>query len=125
MEAELVALMEADAGIGAAIGDRIYAQAAERDLDDPFAVYRVIAERRFPHLGGDSGLALYGVEITVWAATYAAAKAGADAISSGLSGHLAAGAGITSIRVSGGRDVFDETQEWHGRVVALSIGFRG
>lgn len=91
MEAALSALLLADAAVAAAIGARLFPNAAPLGTATPYATFRRISGRRVRSLAGASGLAMPRVQIDVQATSYLAARAAADAIRRCLDGYRPAG----------------------------------
>lgn len=114
MEEALLALLLADAGVASAVDDRIWwGRALQKDLASPYVVLTRIAGARDFHHGGDSGLDDAGVQVDVWADSYAAAKAAVRAIRTVVSGYR--GGGLQGVAVESERDLTDQTAD--GRAV--------
>lgn len=74
----------ADATVQASIEGRFYPDEAAPDATDPYAVSQVISDPPAFHLGGEDNVRQAQWQVTCWARTSLAARAGADAIGARL-----------------------------------------
>lgn len=86
VEAFISARLEADSGVGALCGDRIYPALAPRSAVLPFVTYAVVSEPHLHHMGGASGLAMPRVQIDCWSATSLGAAALGEAVRASIQG---------------------------------------
>lgn len=86
LETGLVAILEADAGVGALVSARIYPLELPERVTLPAIRYQRISTSPEAAHTGDSGLARARLQLTVHAATYASAAAVAEALRAALHG---------------------------------------
>lgn len=83
---EIVARLEADAGVGAVAGDRIYVQRLPQNPTYPAVVWRQVSGPRITNLGGAAGRARTRLQIDSIAETWLEASALAAAVRGSLHG---------------------------------------
>ncbi len=86
VEADLVRYLEANAGVSALVGDRIYPLMIPERATLPAIRYQGISMGSEVAHTGPSGLARHRIQLTVHAATYAIAQAVATALRRALDG---------------------------------------
>lgn len=110
IEDGLVALLSADSGVSALVGNRIHPLVLPRKPTYPALVYQRISGERVRSLSGPSGRARPRIQIDAYAQTYAAAKAVAKAVEDALDGY-AGPAGtdrIDAASLEGDRDLHED-----------------
>lgn len=111
-ETELVARLEADSGVDAIAGDRIYPDRLPDPPTLPALVWQQISGPRLYHLGGAAGRSEPRYQVDCWAATKAQAKALSAAVRSSLSGFSGLLATVrATIKLDNERDDYDATVE--------------
>lgn len=84
IEGALYAFLAADAGIVAAVGDRIFPMRAPEGQTQPFLVYHKVTDPSYHSKDGDMNLAHPRFQITAWAGKYGDAKAAIAAVRAAL-----------------------------------------
>lgn len=111
MEEALVALLMADAGVGAALGTRIWwARAPQGQPERPYCVLRLVSGPPDYHMGGPSGLVRSRIQFDAYGETYEQAKTASRALAAAISGYRGQ-AGAKTFQgafIDGGRDLPDE-----------------
>ena len=69
LKAGIVTAIKADAGLGALIGDKIYADKAPQNVTLPYITYQIVTEEGVHHQTGITSLASTDIQFSVWAAT--------------------------------------------------------
>jgi hypothetical protein len=106
----LVAMLRADAGLVAAVGNRIYPEAIpQHETKRPALTYTVIDRPRVRHLGGYAGLAHPRVQVDTWATSAADADTVAGLLRTALRPQrlTVAGVGIQGIWLDGEQDFYE------------------
>lgn len=111
MEEALIAFILADAGVTAAVGNRVYWVQRPQASEVPAIVLTRIGGLRDYHTQGPSGLISSRVQADVFAKTYGAAKAASRALIACLSGHK--GGRFQGAFVDGERDFYEGDQALH------------
>lgn len=120
MEAALMTLLLADAGVTAQLGARInWLRRPQAEDGFPAAVLQRVAGARDYHMGAASGLVSSSVQVDVWGETYAAAKLASAAIVAAVSGYRAGT--IQGIFVEAERDLADETADANIRLFRITL----
>lgn len=111
MEEALVDLLLADAGVAAALANRIWwARAPQGTPARPYCVLRVISGVPDHHMGAPSGLVRSRIQADVYGETYAQAKTAARATKAAIDGYrgLAGARTFQGAFIDGERDLPDE-----------------
>jgi hypothetical protein len=91
----LVARLEADSGVGALAGDRIFPNMIPQEATRPALAYQIISAPRFYTHSGATGEVVARVQITIEGNTYAECEALAEAVEASLSGFRGALGDVT------------------------------
>lgn len=88
MEEAVTALLLADAGLTALVGNRIHWMRLPQSVEGmPYVNLQTVSGIRDYHMGGPSGLTQHRLQVDAWGASYGSAKAAARAAAAVLSGH--------------------------------------
>ncbi len=117
MEADLLAVLEANAGVSALVGARIYPMVLPQRVTLPAIRYQVISTIPQPTHNGPSGLRQYRLQLSVHAATYSSAQAVAEALYTALDGKKAIFGSGTSCTVVNDVSDYEETSGQYMRHV--------
>ncbi len=106
----IFARLDADAGVGALVGNKIAPLVVPQGWALPFVRYQVIGDNREEHLQGNAALRRTSMQIDAFAATYADARALAAALVAALvpGPWSAADVAVGRVAVTGPRDLFYE-----------------
>ena len=100
IEEGLYAYLQTVSAVTALVGTRVHPEIAlETATTFPLVVYQRTDSESLRHTQGSSGLVEVNFELTFWAETYAAAKAGATALKAALDGKVAATFGTVAVGV--------------------------
>jgi hypothetical protein len=116
IEAGFYARVTGDTGAAALIGDRLYPLQIPQEATLPAAAYAVVSSDPFPYLGQPASSWITRIEVSVWARSYAAARAAAAAVRAAVDHQTSGwtGATVTGVRISQGEtDSYNpKTQEY-------------
>jgi len=122
--------LNADAGLTALVGDRIYPNTAPQRGTMPQVVLRTASAERYYSHGGPSQVADVRVEISCWSKSYLEAKKVADAVRKAIEGSQKGTIGTTStLEVMGMRleneiDTYDDETHFFRTIVDVLIPHR-
>lgn len=125
MKAALLNLLRGHPPLTAVVGRRIdWGTQPPVQRTRPFATLTLVSEPETMTLDGPSGVRAALVQVDVWADTYAAAEAGAQAVRGLLAGYRGLSGGVTFCGVfpEGHRDLSNESEV--GVIYGLSSDFR-
>jgi hypothetical protein len=94
VEAALFSVLSTAPAVSAIIGNRLFPGAAPVNTAAPYAVYSRASARRIRSMLGPSRLAMPRIQVDGYAATYAQARAIADAVRGALDGYRGTAAGV-------------------------------
>lgn len=124
MEADLLAVLEANVGVSALVGARIYPMILPQRVTLPAIRYQVISTIPQPTHNGASGLRQYRIQLSVHAATYSAAQAVAEALHAALDGKKAIFGSGTSCTVANDVPGYEEESGQYVRHVDVEPWWR-
>lgn len=120
LQTALHARLTGNAGVTAALGDRLFWNIVPQGTALPYGQMKTISDLRPQHLRGYDDGRRARVQVDVYAATYAAARAGADAIIAATAAPATvAGVRFGRCKAEGPRDLTEEVTA--GLVHRLSL----
>lgn len=119
IEEELVDLLTGDAGIGAAVGARVYPVVLPQNPTLPAIVYQEVRGLARAAADGDTGQRESRFLVSWWASSFSAVKVGKGLMLGLLSGY--SGGSIERIEVDGIRDDYDPETGRFRQLVELMV----
>ena len=110
IETDLLDILEANAGVSALIGTRIYPMLLPQTPTLPAIVYSVISAMRTARHGGRASIGEKRIQFSCWGSTYSGAKALADQVRLALDGTKPTTEGAALI--AGEHDIYDTETGW-------------
>lgn len=110
IEEALQGHLEGHAGLSALVSNRVYPMVGRQNTTLPYATYQLIDGESLARHGGQMGKANPVFQITVWASTYATAKAVAEQVKLAMIAFIGTFSGIVvdAVDISGARDMVDD-----------------
>lgn len=115
VEKAIKALLDADSGVGAECGDRIYPSLLPEDETLPAISYFRVSTVRDPKMGADSIVVQSRIQVDCHASSYSGAKDLRDAVRSAVQRYSGTSGGVVvqQIFIEGERDDFEPKNKTH------------
>lgn len=116
LESALYSYLGGISAVSALVGARIYPSQAPQGAALPYVAHARVSTRRFPHIGGPSGMVRARQQLDVYAATLDAAQSVVDALRDNLDGLRGAQMGdealdVVSVDLDDERVTFSRPQD--------------